>query len=110
MMDELLDMESKMHDLYKTGDASAPEAILDRNGHVALRLCKVCGKGEIELAGPCANQQPAHRVVQSSIIEWANGLHGKPTGADIAALIKTLTQCILMDRIRCTPAATSNGD
>src|SRR3546814_14731267 len=35
------------HQLYKTGDSDAPEQILDRNGEVALSLCRQCGKGEI---------------------------------------------------------------
>lgn len=41
------------HDLYKTGDADAPSTIKDRNGDVALGLCRKCGKGEIELEEPC---------------------------------------------------------
>lgn len=41
------------HDLYKTGDPNAPQAILDRNGEVVLDLCKRCGRGEAELLGPC---------------------------------------------------------
>lgn len=42
------------HDLYETGDADAPDVIKDRNGEVVLGLCKVCNKGEAELAEPCA--------------------------------------------------------
>jgi len=41
------------HDLYKTGDKDAPESIKDRNGEVALGLCRTCGRGECELAEPC---------------------------------------------------------
>jgi hypothetical protein len=37
------------HDLYKTGDADAPAAILDRNGEVVLSLCRNCKRGEIDL-------------------------------------------------------------
>ena len=42
------------HVLYKTGDKDAPEQIRDRNGDVALRLCRRCGRGEVELEEPCA--------------------------------------------------------
>lgn len=41
------------HDLYKTGDLDAPIEVKDRNGEVALDLCRNCGKGEIELCEPC---------------------------------------------------------
>ena len=41
------------HRLFKTGDRDAPEEIKDRNGHVALSLCRKCGKAEIELTAPC---------------------------------------------------------
>lgn len=41
------------HDLYKTGDLDAPDSIKDRNGEVALDMCKACGRGEIELVEPC---------------------------------------------------------
>ena len=45
------------HDLYKNGDANIPEVIKDRNGEVALRLCKRCGRAECELDEPCLTQQ-----------------------------------------------------
>lgn len=41
------------HDLYKNGDADAPDCIKDSNGEVVLGLCRVCGRGEIELKEPC---------------------------------------------------------
>lgn len=41
------------HDLYKTGDADAPDVIKDRNGEVTLGLCRRCGKGEADLVDPC---------------------------------------------------------
>lgn len=44
-------------------------------------------------------QQPAHRVVQMAVIEWANGLNGKaPVGEDVAQLIANLTGEIDRDR------------
>src|SRR3546814_18032230 len=46
------------HQLYKTGDSDAPEQILDRNGEVALSLCRQCGKGEIELSEACGAVNP----------------------------------------------------
>lgn len=48
------------HDLYKTGDLDAPDSIKDRNGEVALGMCKACGRGEIELVEPCdySRKQP----------------------------------------------------
>lgn len=44
------------HDLYKTGDADAPEQIKDRNGDVVLSLCRRCGKGGIDLSEGCTNE------------------------------------------------------
>lgn len=43
--------------------------------------------------------QPAHRVVQISVIDWANSLNGKPPiGADLARLIATLAAAVEADR------------
>lgn len=41
------------HTLFKTGDADAPDAILDRNGEVVLALCRVCGGAEGSLPIEC---------------------------------------------------------
>jgi hypothetical protein len=41
------------HILYQNGDPQAPEQIKDRNGEIVLRLCKLCGRAEIELSEPC---------------------------------------------------------
>lgn len=41
------------HQLYRTGDTDAPEAIKDRNGEVALDCCRKCGRGESDLTEPC---------------------------------------------------------
>lgn len=45
------------HELYKTGDADAPEQIKDRNGEVVLDQCRNCGRAESELLDgePCMN-------------------------------------------------------
>lgn len=37
------------HVLYQDGDADVPERIQDRNGQVALSMCKKCGAAESEL-------------------------------------------------------------
>jgi hypothetical protein len=62
------------HDLYKTGDADAPEAIKDRNSEVVLGLCRRCGRGEVELSEPCdAPPQPALDVrdhAADTIFDW----------------------------------------
>lgn len=44
------------HDLYKTGDADAPEQIKDRNGEVVLDQCRCCRRAESQLLDgePCA--------------------------------------------------------
>lgn len=47
------------HVLYTDADKDRPEVICDSNGVVVLGLCKRCGKGEVELEGPCA--QPAKK-------------------------------------------------
>lgn len=49
----------RVHNLYKTGDADAPSVIKDGNGEVVLGLCRDCGKGEIELNGPCVETTEA---------------------------------------------------
>lgn len=53
------------HILYKTYDTDAPEAIKDRNGYVALGLCKICGKGEAELDGPCVPLYTADQLTEA---------------------------------------------
>jgi len=42
------------HVLFTRDDADAPDCIKDRNGDIALGLCRICGKGEAELAESCA--------------------------------------------------------
>lgn len=44
------------HDLFKTGDADAPDVIKDRNGEVVLSLCRACNKGEAELTPFCGGE------------------------------------------------------
>ena len=45
--------KQQVHDLFKTGDKDAPDAIKDCNGEVTLCLCKVCGRAEDDLKVPC---------------------------------------------------------
>lgn len=44
---------NKDHVLYRDNDPDAPDCIKDIHGAVVLDLCRRCGKGEIELDGPC---------------------------------------------------------
>ena len=44
---------SQTHVLFTSADRDAPDCIRDRNGEVVLGLCKICGRGEIELREPC---------------------------------------------------------
>ena len=48
------------HKLYQDGDKNIPEIILDRNGQVALGMCKICGKAESELSEAC-EAKPEHK-------------------------------------------------
>jgi len=47
---------TREHNLYKTGDKDVPGVITDRNGEVALTLCKVCGGAESCLPTHCPNR------------------------------------------------------
>lgn len=47
----------KDHVLYETGDTDVPDSIMDRNGDVVLALCRKCGKGEVQLDGPCTESR-----------------------------------------------------
>jgi len=51
------------HVLYKTGDKDIPKCALDNNNEVVLGICKICGKGESELDGPC-------RMTEVQISNW----------------------------------------
>lgn len=53
------------HDLYQDGDANVPDSIKDQNGHVALDLCKRCGRAEVDLDTPCVahGDQPASALL-----------------------------------------------
>jgi hypothetical protein len=56
------------HILYETGDLDAPEPIKDGNGEVVLGLCRVCGRGEVELEGACpGNDKRAARLAADII-------------------------------------------
>ena len=41
------------HVLFKDGDSDIPNAIKDRNGQVALSMCRYCGAAESELEDDC---------------------------------------------------------
>ena len=52
------------HELYKTGDAGAPAAILDRNGEVTLSLCKVCGGAEGAMPTKCPEEMTPEQMAE----------------------------------------------
>lgn len=43
----------QLHDFIKTDDPDAHDAIRDRNGHVVLQECRVCGQAEGDLTPTC---------------------------------------------------------
>lgn len=55
------------HDLYKTGDADAPDCIKDRNGEVALAMCRKCKRAESELSVRVVNSIDPHSVLSAGI-------------------------------------------
>jgi NTP pyrophosphatase (non-canonical NTP hydrolase) len=55
-------LQINAHQLWKDGDYSVPLEICDRNGQVALALCKVCGKGEGDLQIECPGPQKCFDV------------------------------------------------
>ena len=46
-----------IHALYETGDADAPDDILDMNGEVVLALCRNCGGAECSLPTNCPGRK-----------------------------------------------------
>lgn len=66
------------HDLYKTGDAGAPRAILDGNGEVVLGLCKRCGRAERELDDHPGCTLKAHQILREAAktYEERNAIYG----------------------------------
>ena len=59
----------KTHTCYEKADPDAPESIKDRNGDIALSLCKICGRGEFELAAPCTPRIPNDNALDDA--SWA---------------------------------------
>lgn len=53
VLKSFIEQHMKPHDLYKTGDADAPNVIKDRNGEVVLGLCRRCGQAEADLEPMC---------------------------------------------------------
>lgn len=50
---QMKSMPTREHDLIKTGDPDSCEAIEDGHGEVVLAYCRICRKGEAELAEKC---------------------------------------------------------
>jgi len=67
--------DAREHVLYTRADADAPTAIKDRNGDIVLGLCKVCGRGESSLEGPCEPQPAA--VCETCGLSLARHLAGQ---------------------------------
>lgn len=53
----------RQHTLYTDKDADRPVVICDALGSVVLGLCKVCGRGEGWLNGPCLGS-PKEAVIR----------------------------------------------
>ena len=56
------------HELYETGDEDAPNSIKDRNGDVALGMCKRCGRAESELSEPCHKAEQPQPVPEGYVL------------------------------------------
>jgi hypothetical protein len=65
------------HDLYKTGDHDAPDAIKDRNGEVALGQCRRCGAAEVDLSGPCDRQYRELRRASEAMVGALDNMHAR---------------------------------
>ena len=73
------------HVFYKDSDTDAPESIRDRNGQIALSVCRVCGQGEGDLEEFCIVLDQEDRVIiikansfaKSSIFKSNIGNDGK---------------------------------
>lgn len=63
----IAELNNLTHRLYEKGDAGVPQAIKDRNGEIALRLCKDCGAGEAQLDdAPCSAPRSRPRPVTAA--------------------------------------------
>ena len=62
------------HDLYKDGDADAPDSIKDRNGQVVLGLCRKCGRAESELSEPCSPRPEAREEAKELATRIFDGI------------------------------------
>lgn len=61
-----------VHELYTDADKDRPDSICDRNGQVALGLCKRCGKAEVELDEPCIPEPLTDALRWQFILKQAN--------------------------------------
>lgn len=55
------------HVLFTDADDYLPNSILDRNGCVALKLCKVCGAGEAELDERGCIDDPSYKDLEKAL-------------------------------------------
>lgn len=97
------------HDLYQDGDDNLPPAILDRNGGVALAMCRLCGKAEVELDGtPCkgpASQDPFTHP--DAIRRWKDAVATLETVVDPSQIEVLKRSLVLQDT--CHGLAESAG-
>jgi hypothetical protein len=97
---------NRKHVLYKTGDADAPDVIKDRNGEVVLGLCRVCGRGEIELEHPCTPREHHVHVTGVAYVKPSKGaiaLTG-PAATDVLAAVDAVKAAFEYDAQDVQPA------
>ncbi len=81
------------HQLYTDADRNAPDSIKDGNGQVVLGLCKVCGKGEVDLEAPCDPRPPTARLAGKDLpLLWNDPSDGDP---DIYVGVEIPTEYLL---------------
>jgi NTP pyrophosphatase (non-canonical NTP hydrolase) len=92
------------HELYKTGDADAPEQVKDRNGEVVLDQCRHCGRAESQLLDgkPCAvepanDNSPGSLTDPAAIRRWKDAVDKLATVVEPARLDVVKRLLVLQD-------------
>lgn len=81
----------RKHELYKDGEANIPDSIKDRNGQVALGLCKNCKKGEADLSQPCYKKQRGQSTIDYRVAELEAKLKEYEADARRLELLMTMS-------------------
>lgn len=89
------------HNFYKTGDKGAPDAILDRNGQVALNMCRHCRQAAGGLEETCPD--PLGLGAAMSARTDADEAKDSTT-AEAPLGITALNQAQMHSMLRSTPA------